>query len=140
MPKMRPKLQTRIPQRRRLWPSIPPPRKRTEERSGNFRLASPLASLVCAARAPVAETRAVRPRAPSFAKRFQKFELPVDQAFCSQVRMNASSKKIRSRMIFRTPIAGNRLRARDPAVRRTQRQKHSPRSEEHTSELQSPYV
>src|SRR5579863_9299120 len=111
-------MQIRIPQRRRVWPLIPP-RNFTDERSGNLRLASPPASLDCAARAPVAETRAVILRAPSFDRPFKILELQVDQAFCSRVRMYASSEKICGEFVaavlFELRRAGRlRLRSFEP--------------------------
>src|SRR5215469_4590619 len=85
-----------MPKRRSLWP-FRPKTKFTDERSGSLRLASPPASLGdCAARAPVAETSAVMLNAPSFDELFKMFESQMDQAFCSQVRMKASSKTMRS--------------------------------------------
>src|SRR5271154_3771680 len=51
IPKARPKMQNRIPHKRRLWPFTP--RKFTCERSGSLRLASPpAASWARAAEAP----------------------------------------------------------------------------------------
>src|ERR1700746_3795429 len=91
-PKSRPKIQIRNPKRSSLWPSMAPPRKRTEERSGNLRLASPPASLVWRAIRPLVTSSERMPVTPNFADRFKTLELQLDQAFCSQVRMNASSR------------------------------------------------
>src|ERR1700747_3581796 len=81
-----------MPHRRSLWPSMAPPRKRTEERSGSLRLASPPASLVWRANTPALAPSATIPAAANFADCCQTAELQLDQAFCSQVRMNASSR------------------------------------------------
>src|SRR5882672_4373498 len=85
-------MQIRIPQSSSLWPSMAPPKKRTEERSGNFRFASPPASLAGRAMARAAATSANNPAAATFTDRCKTSEIQLDQAFCSQVRMNASSK------------------------------------------------
>src|SRR5260370_15244767 len=91
-PKSRPKTQIRMTNRRRLWPSMAPQRKRTEERSGSLRLASPPASLVWRANAPAVALSATIPAAANLADCCKTAELQLDQAFCSQVRMNASSR------------------------------------------------
>src|SRR6266481_1203360 len=91
-PKSRPKTQIRMPHRSCFWPSRAPPRKRTEERSGSLRLASPPASLVWRANAPAVALSATIPVAANFADCCKTAELQLDQAFCSQVRMNASSR------------------------------------------------
>src|SRR5258708_30002535 len=68
------------------------PKKRTEERSGNLRLASPPASLAGLAIAAAAARSEIIPPAANFTDRCKTTELQLDQAFCSQVRMNASSR------------------------------------------------
>src|SRR5258705_7244518 len=85
-------MQIRIPQSSSLWPSMAPPKKRTEERSGNLRLASPPASLAGLAIAAAAARSEIIPPAANFTDRCKNTELQLDQAFCSQVRMNASSR------------------------------------------------
>src|ERR1700693_868224 len=85
-------MQIRIPQSSSLWPSMAPPKKRTEESSGNLRLASPPASLGGRAMAPAAARNEIVPAAANFTHRCKNRELQLDQAFCSQVRMNASSR------------------------------------------------
>src|SRR6266550_8382174 len=115
-PKSRPKMQIRIPQSNNVWPLIPP-RNFTMERSGNFRLASPPASC---AEAAAAESSTAVPPAVNLENRFKLPELQWDQAFCSQVRMYASSKNKLMNEFPRapgaprycTPITVNRLRAR----------------------------
>src|SRR6266404_5057148 len=91
-PKIKPRIQIKMPQRSSLWPSMAPPRKRTEVRSGSLRFASPPASLSGRPMAPAAAPSARAPAAANFADPCKTAELQVDQAFCSQVRMNASSR------------------------------------------------
>src|SRR6266404_9593252 len=115
-PKSKPKMQIRIPHNSSVWPLIPP-RNFTLERSGNFRLASPPASC---AEAAAAESSTAVPPAVNLKNRFKLPELQWDQAFCSQVRMYASSKNkvlnVGSASFlsqrFCTQITGNRPRAR----------------------------
>src|SRR5215471_21254142 len=91
-PKSRPKMQIRMPHRRRLWP-FTPPTKFTEERSGSLRLASPpVSSGFAAAKAPAVATRLVTLSAASLPNPLHTAELQWDQALVSQVRMNASSR------------------------------------------------
>src|SRR5438477_3529241 len=80
-------MQIKIPQRSSLCPSMMPPRKRTDERSGNLRLASPLASLVGRAAAPIAANSVTITPAPNFLNSFRNSQLPLDRASCGQVRI-----------------------------------------------------
>src|SRR5438477_1745238 len=80
-------MQIKIPQRSSLCPSMMPPRKRTDERSGNLRLASPLASLVGRAAAPIAANSVTITPAPNFLNSFRNSQLPWDRASCGQVRI-----------------------------------------------------
>ena len=89
IPNISPKTQNRIPTNSRVWPSVP--RKRTWERSGSFRLASPPAvSAADWASAAVAlnNVRAAL-TAPTFTNRLRSEPLPA-----SQVRISDPPSRI----------------------------------------------